>query len=198
MQKIDNYVKFGLSRSGFDQDSYDKYDKKSRLVVKDFLESLGWDVGNNDDYNCHRPDLIAIKDECKMYVEAEIKNKNNWGRIESEGYIQIPARKLEYIPSSFDNKKFIHCMVCSDEKEIYITPRLAFYGLEFAKNNNGCWLVCKQCKQVDADGEIKDRGRDTLICIPYKYLSLYRKENSTWIKIKKSERVPYDYKTCRR
>ncbi len=196
-QKINNYTKHGIVRSWFDRDSYDKYDHRARSIVKQFMEARGWGVEDNDLNDCQQPDVLATKNNRQVYIEAEMKNKKNWSKIEQDGYIQIPARKMDYIPGSGE-KLFVHCMVCSDEKEIYLTPQLAFYGIGFDKNRNGCWLHCRKCKQVDPDGKIKDRGNDTFMCIPYKYLSLYKIVDEKWIKFKQPEKVPYDYKTCRR
>lgn len=86
----------------FSEEARKKYDRPGKLIAADFFEKQGYNVLENDlnadgTTNTEVADLQAIRSDCNIYVEAEIKDNYGWGFIKQG--IHVTARKEKYLIS---------------------------------------------------------------------------------------------------
>lgn len=202
------YIKNGHIHGNFNKLRNDNFEKIGRIVAIKFLEQKNYKVESFDkdekeNIIWNNTDLIAIKENEKIHVEAATKRSDLF-RFVSEG-VDIETRKLKYIRDDvksyilmcdyieLDNKKFD----CGNE--LLIIPMIClkiaqescgeeFYGHgvpsseKFVEPQHGCIRVRKQCRKgFGQNNTIEDFYR-----IPYKYITHYMKEeNDKYKKIRK-------------
>ncbi len=88
--------------SNFNKEAHEEFDDVGKMFAADFFEKQGYNVIENDkkstgNVNTQVADLQAIRSDCNIYLDAEVKNDRGWGFIKRG--IHVPARKEKYLIS---------------------------------------------------------------------------------------------------
>lgn len=103
----------GTIHKNHDRNLFEEFDQLGRDKARACWQNQGWHVYDHDRLPngtvvFDKTDLVAVKDNMIVLLEAEIKSDNCWAYVRSG--VDVPQRKLKYLKSNYK------CVVCMSMK----------------------------------------------------------------------------------